>query len=109
VTVGGNWLEGDIAAGVVSGDAFFGNLLDAIITGVGIVDTATVSRIGSINIGGTVNGTGGAGDSFGFVAEHVVSVKIGGVAIALTPGANNDLGSVSAGAGTGDVFVLEVV
>jgi hypothetical protein len=109
VSVAGNWEDGDIAAGVVSGDAFFGNAADASISGGLIVDTAIVSRIGSIVIGGTVNGTSGGVDSFGFVAEHVVSVKIGGVAIALTPGARNDLAAVSAGAMTGDVFILEVL
>ena len=61
----------------------------------------SISKIGAIVIGGIVNGTGGGGDSFGFVAEHVVSVKIGGVPRGLTAGPRNDLVPVSAGAATG--------
>lgn len=93
---------------MVRTDAFFGNVGDTSIAAPAL-DTAIVSRIASIVIGGTVNGTGAAGDPFGFVAEQVVSVKIGGVAVALTAGARNNLVPVSTGASTGDVKVLEVL
>ena len=108
VKVGGNWTSGNVVAGVASGgDTFFGNAGDLSI--VSTNDTAIISKIASITIGGTVNGTAVGGDFFGFVAEHVVAVKINGAAIVLTSGPGNNLVPVSTGSATGDFFILEVV
>jgi hypothetical protein len=49
-----------------------------------------LARIGSITIGGTVRGTSAAGDSFGFIAEEIGRVKIGGSDRALVSGPSND-------------------
>ena len=61
--------------------------------------------VGHIVINGTVAGTAGGTDHFGFTAQRIGAFKSGGVATALTPGpGNNDkpLGT------TGDVRIHEV-
>jgi hypothetical protein len=106
VKVTGDWTAGNIVAGVTGGNGFFGDTGDQSIFSFN--DTAIISKIASIVIG-TVTGTPALGDAFGFVAEHVVSVKIGGVAVGLIAGARNDTTPVSVGAATLDVFVAEVL
>jgi hypothetical protein len=108
VKVTGNWTAGNIVPGVAPGvDNIFGT--DGDISIPTSDDTAIISKIASIIIGGTVNGTAASGDGFGFVAEHIVSVKICGVTIALDARPSNDTTPVSVGAATGDVNVLEVL
>jgi len=82
VNVTGNWTASSIAAGVVdtNGDGF-GNGDDS-----AIAQGTIISKIAGIVITGTVTGTGGAGDQFGFVAQQIYSLKIGGVLQALTTG-----------------------
>jgi hypothetical protein len=108
VRVGSDWIASNIATGVNRGDAFYGNLGDASFP-LPEADTAIISRIGSIIIAGNVFGTPALGDTFGFVAESVGSVKINGSLVVLTPGPSTDILPVSVGASTGDVNVLEVI
>ncbi len=105
VNVTGNWTASDIVAGVqdVSGDGF-GNADDSKIT-LGTDRAGFISKIASIIINGTVAGTVGGTDHFGFTAQRIGAFKSGGVATALTPGSSNDDQPVGA---TGDVRIHEV-
>jgi hypothetical protein len=81
VKVAGNWIGASIAAGVTPGaDGFFGTA----------DDVRVKATIAGITIGGTVSGTVAPGDTFAFVADHIVKASIGGQALALKPGAEND-------------------
>jgi hypothetical protein len=104
ITVGGDWVASSVAAGAVDGGNGFGNVLDARITDA-TDDPDIVSRIGVVVIKGQAVGTAAAGDHFGFVAEQVASLKVGGTTIPLTPGSNNDDAPVGA---TGDLRVREL-
>jgi hypothetical protein len=108
VRIDGNWSHGDIAAGVQSNDGFFGNANDTSIA-LPAVDTAIISRIGKIIIGGTVTGSPVLFDGFGFVAGQIGSVKVHGTPVWLTPGAGTDLTPSAVPSTTNDVFVLEVM
>ncbi len=94
VKVLANWTASNLVAGVIAGaDAGFGNPLDAKAPG---ADSATIlSKIASVQIGGTVTGTALAGDHFGFVAQDVGSFKVAGVLKTARPEAldlvNNDV------------------
>ena len=109
MTVGGDWAQSSIAAGVVDGGNGFGNSGDVKISGAGTTDTAfIVSKIGAFGFKGQALGTPASVssvDHYGFVAEQIGSLKIGANAIALTNGAHND----NLGVGeTTDLNVLEV-
>ena len=99
VKVGGSWIASDLVAGAVC-DAFpnFGYLSDASIGGGA---PGILSKIASITIGGQVFGTPSsvnAGDNFGFVAQAIGAVEIGGYTIAVptnnTPLAVGETGDV---------------
>lgn len=103
VTVTGSWTASDLVAGVqdVNGDGF-GNADDSKIT-LGTNRAGFVSKIASIIINGTVAGTAGGTDHFGFTAQRIGAFKSGGVATILTPGLDDKpLGT------TGDVRLHEV-
>lgn len=108
IKVRGNVLSSNLVAGVTAGlDGFFGTADDAPIAGPN--DQASViSRIGKIVIGGSVNGTVGGDDAFGFVANQIASLRIDGRPVALRPGPLNDTVPVPIAGTTGDVFVREV-
>ena len=105
VSVTGNWTASDLVAGVqdVNADGF-GNADDTKIT-IGINRATLTAKIASIAIGGTVSGTGGGSDHFGFTAQRILSFKAGGVVTALASGSGNDDKPVGA---TGDVRIHEV-
>jgi hypothetical protein len=87
VTVGGNWTASELGAGTYSrtGDRY--NKLAI----AGVPDSSRrLARIGSITIGGSVRGTSTTGDGFGFIAEEIGRVRIGGSDRALVPGPSND-------------------
>jgi hypothetical protein len=92
VIVGGNWIASTITAGISLGaDGLPGTNDDAKLNGIGVKDVASVnSKINSITIGGQILGTANGGDHFGFVAEVLGSLKIGGVNIPLLAGKSND-------------------
>ena len=93
VTVGGDWVAGNLVAGAknaASGNTKFGDINDA---SIGAGSASIIAKIASITIGGQLFGTPNSvsnTDHFGFVAEQIGAVKIGGSAIALTAGAHND-------------------
>lgn len=88
VTVGGDWIASTITAGIEAGtDGKFGTT-DDVSNGIG--NPLVLSRIGAVAIDGKVAGTGDAADSFAFQAEEIESLSIGGVAVPLTAGAQND-------------------
>lgn len=106
IVVAGNWTASSVAAGAVSTNGWFGDADDAKISGMGVKDEPHIhSKIMSIIIGGQVNGTPGAGDHFGFVAQQVGFVKIGGLIVPTTPGIGND--NVLVGSGN-DVRIREI-
>lgn len=105
VNVTGNWTASDLVAGVqdVNSDGF-GNADDTKNT-VGINNPTLISKIASVVIGGTVTGTAGGTDHFGFTAQRILAFKANGVVTVLTAGTGNDdkpLGT------TGDVKIHEV-
>ena len=107
VTVGGDWIASSIGAGVQEKVDGFGDCEK--IDQAGAKDVAEiVSRIGSIVVKGQVRGTNADMDSFGFGAEFIGSIKVGGNTIVpLKAGASNDLTGISLGT-TGDFFIREV-
>jgi hypothetical protein len=109
VKITGDWVASNLTAGVVSGGNGFGNALDAVISGLGIVDApARIARIAGIVIGGQVLGTTVAGDHYGFVAQQIDSFKIRSVSFPLAAGASNDLVPGLPVGITGDGSVMEV-
>jgi hypothetical protein len=102
VKVGGDWRASSIVAGAQDTGA----------SGFGTGDTlqpggslTVIARIASIAIKGGVTGSLASGDHFGFVAEEIGTVKIGGRALPLTDDASNDNVLIRF---TDDVRVLEV-
>jgi hypothetical protein len=106
VSVGGDWIASNLVAGASAGtDMQFGTSDDqvAATSDAGVV----VSQIGPMVITGQVLGDPNNPDAqFGFVTQHVVSMKVGGSAIALKAGPDNDHLLVLDAAGT--VTVNEV-
>jgi hypothetical protein len=79
VTISGNLVASNIVAGVQDGgNAGFGDYYDTIIGG-----GTTISKIGSIVIGGMVDGTAGSGDQFGIESHAIGSLSINGSAVAI--------------------------
>jgi hypothetical protein len=108
VTIG-NWIASNLVAGVQDDDDparddFFGEGDDQAIAG---GSPNIISRISRILITGTVLGTIGVADSFGFVAQHIGSFKIGATSFPLSTGIANDLTALLVGP-IGDVSVREV-
>jgi hypothetical protein len=89
IKVGGDWREGSIRASInPGGGGFFGDNND---TANGVGDPLLFSKIASITIGGAVIGTASVGgDGFGFVAQEIGALSIGGTKIPLLPGHGND-------------------
>jgi hypothetical protein len=89
VKVGGNWTAASIVAGYLAGADGYFNTADDVAT---LFASSGFSKIGSISIGGTVNGTdalANANDAFAFLSNKIRSVKIGGTPVALTNGLDN--------------------
>ncbi|MBO0698392.1 MAG: hypothetical protein J2P46_08365, partial [Zavarzinella sp.] len=91
VTVGGDWVASSLVAGVkntASANTNFGDGGDAII---GPGSPSITSRIASVVIGGQVLGTPselGPADHYGFCAQQIGKLSVGGVGVSLTPGAD---------------------
>jgi hypothetical protein len=102
VTVGGDWVASSLAAGVTDGGDGFGNAGDAVMSGPGVTNGSGTSRIGPIVIGGDVLGTSAAGDHYGFVAQQIDGLRVGGRTYRLTATADD----LAVGL-TGDVRLLE--
>jgi hypothetical protein len=104
VSIGGDWIASNLAAGAAAGpDGLAGTPDDIHIAGGG---TAS-AKIASIVIKGRALGTLAAGDHFGIVAQQVGSLKIGAVTVPLAAGPSNDLAGFAIGP-TGDFVVREV-
>jgi len=87
ITVGGNWTASEMGAGTYSrtGDRYNKRTI------AGVPDSSRrLAKIGSIAIGGSVRGTSAAGDNFGFIAEEIGRVRVGGSNLALVAGPSND-------------------
>jgi hypothetical protein len=95
VTVGGDWIASSISAGIDPKNGTFGDIDDQLITGKN--DPNILAKIGSIKIGGALLGTPvfpNDIDTFGFEAEQIGSVSIGGVVLPLQAGPHNDIFSL---------------
>jgi len=84
VTVYGNWTASNLVAGAAPGpDGQFGTA-DTVLAS---TDASVLSRIGPIIITGTVFGNvNNSAAHYGFVAQEVTSLTVGGKVITLTPG-----------------------
>jgi hypothetical protein len=100
--VGGDWRASSLVAGAQDTGAIGFGLGDTLQPG---GSPTVIARIASIEIKGNVTGSLVTGDHFGFVAEQIDSVRIGGRALKLTDGPGND--NILIGF-TDDVRVLEV-
>lgn len=105
VRVGGNWSASDLVAGVAAPTgAGFGEASNAAISGDD--RPGIVAQIGSVTIGGTVTGTADvASDHFGFVAQRILSFKVGAQSLALKTGVSAEVFSLGS---TNDVRSREV-
>ncbi len=90
VVVGLDWIASSIAAGVETADGSlnFGQLTDHEINAGRPPDL--ISTIASIRIGGQALGSTDALEHFGFVAEEIGSLSVGGTNFGLRPGPHND-------------------
>jgi hypothetical protein len=87
VSVGRDWVASNLVAGAFN-DAMvdnvkFGDANDKII---GMHDPAITAKIASVVIKGRVLGTVAPGDHYGFVAQQIGSMSIGGAKLPLTSG-----------------------
>jgi hypothetical protein len=104
VSVGRTWEASSLVAGARDvGAAGFG-VGDALQT---FGDTALIARIASITIKGEVSGSLAADDNFGFVAQQIDKLKIGGRTFTLTPGPSSPADNFLLPF-TDDVHLLEV-
>jgi hypothetical protein len=101
VKVTNNWTASSIVAGVqdVETDGF-GDADDL------VIGTGTISKIASIVIGGAITGTDTVDDHFGFVAQTIASVTIGGIKQTLTPA--KDMIDLAGSPVTNDTSIREV-
>lgn len=109
VTVRGDWIASDLAAGIYPGSKslIFGDADDQKVTGGGQTDHPNShSRIGPIVIQGQLLGTPGNATTNGIEAEELVSLSVGGTAIHLKPGRSNDTIAIPLGE-AGDVVARE--
>ncbi|HEX3151964.1 MAG TPA: hypothetical protein VHR66_28080 [Gemmataceae bacterium] len=109
VTVHGDWIASDLAAGIAAGylTNTFGDNDDSKITGGAAVDRPhSHSRIGPVVIQGQLLGTPGNASSHGIEAEELVSLSVSGTSIHLKPGRGNDTTAIRLGA-VGDVVARE--
>jgi hypothetical protein len=105
VSVGGNWIASNIAAGIlgIAAGGFETANPSPILGGSGDV----ISKIASIAIKGAAFGTIAAGDHFGFVAEEIGKLRIGATTFPLERGAHNDTAGFAIGP-SHDLIVREV-
>lgn len=119
ISVGGDWIASSAVAGVknLGADGMIGGTgvnadyvsfadgNDVLAGPAGEATDGAIARIASITIKGTVSGTAATGDHFGFVAQQIGAVKIGGFSLARTAGtdAPAELSLL-----TGDVTVREI-
>lgn len=89
VRVLGDWRASDVVAGIDSVDGQFGNNDDVLM--LANDDATLTSRIASIIIGGQIVNSTAVADFFGFVAQNLGKVSVGGRAIPLVPGTGNDV------------------
>lgn len=102
VKVNGDWRASSLVAGAQDpGGGGFGSG-DTLQPG---GSPTVIAKIAGITIKGNVTGSLVGGDSFGFVAEQIDSIKISGRALSLTDGPSNDNILIRF---TDDVRILEV-
>ncbi|MGB8167969.1 MAG: hypothetical protein WCF18_10795, partial [Chthoniobacteraceae bacterium] len=85
----GNMQGTNIVAGLSAGvDGYFGTFDDRPILGSG--SPAIYSKIAKVIVKGAISNTSASGDTFGIIAENLVSLMIGSSTLPLTGGALND-------------------
>lgn len=103
--VGGDWVASSVASGVNPGaDRMYGTNDDLKIAS-GDDRPAILSSIARVVIGGAIDGSLANDDAFGFVAEHIGVVFLGGSQLPLNAGPHNDLRAIGT---IGDSVVLEI-
>ena len=100
VSVGGDWLASDLVAGAVDTDLdSFGDEDDAIIGG-----GASIAKIASIVVRGTVAGSSAPGDRFGFTSHTIGSFK----SVGYTPRFQGGADIIELALITDDVTIREI-
>jgi hypothetical protein len=103
LNVMGNWRASNVLAGVIAGaDNLFGTSDDAVAPG---GPSRAISTIGRVSILGKISATGTSTDHFGFVAELIQQVSIGGKKLPTTAGAGNDALPIP---GVNDMTLFEI-
>jgi hypothetical protein len=92
IAVDGNWTASSVEAGTGPGlDGRIGTGDDVNLSGAGVKHNPNLhSIISNITIGGQVAGTVGGTDHFGFVADEIGSLSVGGTSYPLQAGPYND-------------------
>jgi hypothetical protein len=88
VTVSHDWVASSLVAGISAGaDRKYGTNDDILAPpGTGYANRATiVSKIAAVTVGGQIIGTSAAGDSFGFLASSIGSLKLSGLTLKIRP------------------------
>jgi len=86
VTIHGNMSGTNVVAGVSAGsDGKFGTNDDSLISG-GTNRASLTATIASIIVGGQVNNTASASDTYGIVAQWIKAIEVDGNSVALNPG-----------------------
>ena len=106
VRIGGNWTQSNLVAGAQPGPSnLFGEPDNTEISAADGSSEDLIAQIARIMIGGQVaGGPNPATDHYGFVAEQINKLSLGGKEYALKAGPRND--SITIGT-TGDVTLLE--
>jgi hypothetical protein len=105
VNIGADWIASNLVAGIKATNGYFGDGDDVLIADTSATITA---KVASIVIGGQALGTlesANPADHFGFVAELIGLLNVGGTSIPLKVGPHND--NVKVGA-TLDLNLVEV-
>jgi hypothetical protein len=112
VRINGSIEATNIIAGVGSGTTGFGTAGSVPLSGSGVADFAPlISKISQVIVTGSAIATSSTTDSYGIAAQSIAKASVGGLAIALKPGPDNDTFATSADhvlANGGDIFLYEV-
>jgi hypothetical protein len=112
VAVSHDWVASNLVAGIAAGaDKKYGTVDDTVASAgaVYVNRFGIVSKIASIAVGGQVIGTESPGDSFGFLATSIGSLKVSGLALKIRPASTSPADLPLSPSTNSDVLLKEVV